>query len=101
MPVEIRLYGRLRDAAGVKSVTKEVEDGTTVSTLLEMLGEEYPDLEEHLFDDDGQVRTRVIVRKNQTTLEALSVTVDDGDRVAVATQVVGGDSTSLRAISGQ
>lgn len=101
MPVEIRLYGRLRDAAGVTSVTRTPPEGTTVSTVLESLGEEYPELGEQLFDDDGTVRRRVIVRKNRTTLDALSVPVEDGDRVAVATQVVGGGSTSPGAVSDQ
>ena len=101
MPVEIRLYGRLRDAAGVKSVTRTPPEGTTVSTLLESLGKEYPELAEQLFDDDGTVRNRVIVRKNRTTLDALSVPVGDGDRIAVATQVVGGEHTPPGAGSEQ
>lgn len=90
MSVEIRLYGQLRDVAGLESVSLPVGHETTVRDVVETLATEYPELEDRLFDDEGSVDARVVIRKNRGPLENLDVGVADGDRIALVTQVVGG-----------
>lgn len=90
VPVEIRLYGGLRDAVGTKSVSRRLTGDRTVRSMLDALCEDHPELRGLLFDEDGEIKSRVVVRRNQTTVTTLEAELDDGDTIAVATQIVGG-----------
>lgn len=96
VPVEIRLYGQLRDAVGRKSIDRAVDDRSTVEDVLESIAADYPELSERLFDEEGTIDARVVIRKNRTTVADPGVPVADGDRLALATQIVGGGDPTGR-----
>jgi len=44
MKVKVKFFAILRERAGAAEVTKEIQDGSTVSSLWEMLQRDYPKL---------------------------------------------------------
>lgn len=89
MSVAIRLYGQLRDAAGTKTVAIPVEDGGTLDRVLQTLVDKHPATEALLYQGDD-VAPEIVIRVNKSTVDSLDTELADGDRVAIATQVVGG-----------
>jgi len=46
--IKLLFFATLRDRAGMKSAEMQVPDGTTVRTLMELIGAEYPNLKPSL-----------------------------------------------------
>lgn len=101
MDIEVRFYAHLRDAVGRKTVTREYEGPVTVGDVLADLASEYPDLSGAVFDDDGEIRRTLVVRKNRTTVTEPGAAVEDGDTLAVTPQVVGGGGSPPRPRNAQ
>lgn len=88
--VSIRIPQLLADIAGTgRNLDVEAD---TAAGALEALCTAVPSLRVHVFDEDRAVRRHVniFVRGDLTKGEALEVTVDDGDEVAVVQAVSGG-----------
>jgi MoaD family protein len=92
--VRLRFYTHLRDVVGQKTIHRTYADGATVRDVLEELVEEYPDLAEYVFDEDGEIRTTLVVRKDNANAHGDDA-VADGDDIGLTTQVVGGSSDRL------
>lgn len=95
MDVEFALFGPMRDAAGQKTIIRQMEPGTTVRDALQALAEEFPPFYDHFFDDD-QVVGQLVVTVNERNIKqrnGLQTELDDGDVVRIAPPVVGGNET--------
>jgi len=77
----------LTDNARAVSVT-----GNTVSECLNDFVEQYPGIEEHLFDKDGGLRgyIEVFINSNSTYPEELTMQVNSGDELSILFLVAGG-----------
>ena len=88
---QLRLPTALRSFADNQ---KEVElDGTTVRGALEDLGEKYPALQPHLFDEGGQLRAYINLFLNDTdvrTLQGIDTRLGSGDRLILIPSIAGG-----------
>jgi molybdopterin converting factor small subunit len=85
IPTPLRSY-----AGGQKTISV---DGATVGEALGSLTTQYPNLRQHLFADDGQLRSFVNVYLNDEDvryLKYVSTPVSEADRISIVPSVAGG-----------
>ena len=90
IPTPLRVY------AGKQDVVEAA--GQTVGELLENLTAEYPDLRNHLYTEEGRLRSFVNVYINDDDiryLEKEATPLKDGDTVSIVPSVAGGAGTSV------
>ncbi len=92
--MEWRLFANLAETAGTKRVTVEAGPGDTLGDALDQLLEIHPDLEEEVFDEDGDVRDHIrMLRNDQNPFVAddgLETELEEGDELAMFPPVSGG-----------
>ncbi|MFC5973057.1 ubiquitin-like small modifier protein 1 [Halomarina salina] len=94
--VDFEFYATLRDAVGERTLTRDVESGTTVAESLRTLGEEFPSLRSLLFDGDGRLRPHVSVLVDGERVEG-DRRLSGGETVGAAPAVAGGTGPSSPA----
>ncbi len=70
-------------------------EGTTVGEILNHMVEQFPDLKQHLFDEQGHLRPFVNIFVNDEDIrhrEGLNTPVKDGDTVSLIPSIAGGCS---------
>ena len=85
IPTPLRGY-----AGGQKTIAV---DGGTVGEALDALARQYPNLRQHLFADDGQLRSFVNVYLNDEDvryLQYVQTPVRDSDKISIVPSVAGG-----------
>ena len=85
IPTPLRVYANKQDVVEA--------EGNTVGELLENLTSQYADLRNHLYNDDGRLRSFVNVYVNDDDiryLEKEATPVKDGDTVSIVPSVAGG-----------
>lgn len=90
--MEWKLFANLAEAAGDREVTLE-GDYETVEEALEALLADYPDLREHVLDDDGALQDHInllINGRNVNEADGLDTTVAEDDELALFPPVSGG-----------
>ena len=68
-------------------------DGATVGTALENLISRYPELKQHLYDDEGRLHPfiNIFVGENEIrSLQGADTPLTDGERVIIAAAISGG-----------
>ena len=93
MQLELRFFATFRAIVGRKTVEREVPDDATVGDVLSTLQEEYPDMNDRLLDEDGEVRAQLSILKNGRNvvhMEGSATPLDDGDTLSVFPPVAGG-----------
>ncbi len=91
MDIELRFFATFREAVGEKTITREIEGGTTVDDLLYALEEEYPDLDIHTAE--GDLREYLSILKNGRDISFLDgpeTTLEPGDTLSIFPPVAGG-----------
>lgn len=77
---------------------KDIElPGTTVSGVLDELGQQYPALRPHLFDEAGGLRPYVNLFLNETdirSLQGIETRLSDHDRLLIIPSIAGGCGTA-------
>lgn len=93
--MEVRLFATLAEVAGDDSISVDPEPGATLGDVLEVLFEQAPALESHVFDDaEDTVATHVRVLHEGTDPflegDGLDEPVAEGDELALFPPVSGG-----------
>lgn len=91
MPVKIHIPTPLRPYTDKLDVVEL--DGSTVNELLANLTTRFGGLKQHLFNDEGRLRSFVNVYVNDEDVRftgGLETKLDDGDQVVVLPAVAGG-----------
>ncbi len=91
MAVSITIPTPLRGYAGGQKTT--AVEGHTVGEALSALTNNYPNLRQHLFADDGQLRSFVNVYLNDEDvryLQYVNTPVTHGDKISIVPSVAGG-----------
>jgi len=81
------------DEVGTRELSLELNDGSTVNTLLSILVERYPALTKLIFDDEGVFREYLEVAVNKTDiigLDGLKTELNEGDIVLIMPPIGGG-----------
>jgi molybdopterin synthase sulfur carrier subunit len=92
MQVRVRAFARLREAIGGE-LTLEVPRDATMGGLLAMVGDVSQEAREALFEESGELRGHVILMHNGSRVrraEAATLTLAEGDEVALFPPVAGG-----------
>lgn len=90
MSVKVHLYSGLKEFTGGQNVA-EVQ-GTTVGECLADLVGQFPRLKRELFDEDGQLATKILVSINLKSAypEELGKPVDSEDELYIVRVIAGG-----------
>jgi adenylyltransferase/sulfurtransferase len=92
MPVKIIIPTALRQFAG-KRDSVEFDDARTVAEALESLTGRFADLRQHLYADDGRLRSFVNVYVNDEDIRYLAkdrTPLKDGDTISIIPSIAGG-----------
>jgi molybdopterin synthase sulfur carrier subunit len=93
MKVKVKFFALLREAAGIKELEEELEEGATVRGLLKRLGDKLPKRFRELIFEGQDVSKNVIIlvnRRGIKELDGLETKLRDGDEVALLPPVSGG-----------
>ncbi|MFD1585857.1 ubiquitin-like small modifier protein 1 [Halorientalis brevis] len=99
MHLELRFFATFRAIVGQKVVDREVPDDATVGDVLSTLQKEYPDMNDRLLDEDGEVRAQLSILKNGRNVVHMAgsaTSLDDGDTLSVFPPVAGGADPDRR-----
>lgn len=91
MEIELKLFATLRETVGQKSVSRQIDEESTVGDVLRELVSEYPDLE--IFDDSGELYGHVNVLingRNVQHVDGLDTALSEDDTIGVFPPVEGG-----------
>ncbi|MDP6154272.1 MAG: MoaD family protein [Phycisphaeraceae bacterium] len=91
MPLKVSIPTALRQFADGQNTVELA--GENVGQVLHQLGDRFPQLQHHLFTDDGDVRNFVNVFVNDDNIrdcKQLDTPLCDGDEVTIVPAVAGG-----------
>jgi molybdopterin synthase sulfur carrier subunit len=92
MTVKVRFFARFRELLGT-DILAEPESGTVFASLVKDIAQKNREGYDAIFDEHGNFREFVILMRNGKRLEAsdaVTLTVTDGDEIAVFPPVAGG-----------
>jgi sulfur-carrier protein len=92
MKILIRTFARFREIFGDER-TVDLPEGSTIATLLTMLGDESCEAGEALFSEDGELKRYVILMRNRHRMrrdEIEALALSEGDEIAILPPVAGG-----------
>jgi molybdopterin synthase sulfur carrier subunit len=92
MLIHIRAFASFREILG-KETDLDLEEGSKVGDLLEILVSSHQGLGPAIFEEDGRVREYVIIMRNRERIdsrEGLATVLQEGDEVAILPPVAGG-----------
>ncbi|MDF0589789.1 ubiquitin-like small modifier protein 1 [Candidatus Methanocrinis natronophilus] len=92
MLIHVRAFASFREILG-KEKDMDVDGGSTVGDLLDILASSHQGLGPAVFEEDGRVREYVIILRNREridSLEGLATVLEEGDEVAILPPVAGG-----------
>jgi sulfur-carrier protein len=94
MEVDVRIPSPLRKLAGGQDVIKA--KGKTVGEVFQWLIETYPDLEERLRDEQGEMRRFISIFVNNEDIRFIQnfeTPLKEGDQLSIIPAIAGGSST--------
>lgn len=92
MKVTVRMFGRFKDQFGDRKEVSVTEGITPVAALADVL-KASPDGYTAIFDDRDQIRPHIILMVNRKRIahaECATISLHDGDELAVLPPVAGG-----------
>jgi len=92
MTVKVRFFARFRELLGT-DILVEKKSGMVLATVVKDIAQKKKEGYDAIFDEKGNFREFVIVMRNGKRLEpaeTTTVTVADGDEIAVFPPVAGG-----------
>jgi molybdopterin synthase sulfur carrier subunit len=104
MHLELKFFATFRAVVGQKIIEREFPDELSVGDVLSELQEEYPDMNDRLIDEEGEVRPQLSILKNGRDVvhkEGADTHLEDGDTLSIFPPVAGGTAVDgTRADSG-
>jgi molybdopterin synthase sulfur carrier subunit len=88
-----KLFADLAEIAGGKEVEVETRPGESVGVALDALVETHPDLEDRIYDDEGDLREHINVLRNGANVQngdGLDTELAEDDELALFPPVSGG-----------
>ncbi|MFW6317080.1 MAG: ubiquitin-like small modifier protein 1 [Halorubrum sp.] len=90
----MKLFADLAEVAGEKHVDLDLDDGATVTDVVEALVETHPALGDRILDEDGTLQGHFNVLRNGAnvfaTADGMETTVETDDELALFPPVSGG-----------
>lgn len=89
----VRLFATFKQITNQREIEFEMEEGTTVQQLLEVLFDRYNTLRDKIFDENNELMQWIHILKNGRNIKFLGgieTTLADGDVIALFPPVAGG-----------
>ncbi len=91
MQVVVKAYALLKQRTGTGEIALEVEEGSTVRHLIELLGERYGrDLANIILTTSGEIDSDVLVSHNDIRITDADTPLSQGDLVLFLSPLAGG-----------
>ena len=91
MQVVVKAYALLKEKTGVGEVALDVEEGSTVRHLIDLLGEKYGrDIASLLLTSSGEIDSDVLVSHNDVRITSADTPLSQGDLVLFLSPMPGG-----------
>lgn len=90
MRVRVRFYGLVHDEIGQRELVYELETGSTVRSLLNVILGAYPVLTEMVYDEKGGFRDYLEIAVNQVNVIGIEKELKDDDFVQIMPPIGGG-----------
>ena len=91
--MRVSFYATLEPIVGQRKVELALGDGSRVADLVEVLAARWPELREHLMDEDGRLSRRVNIfvgGRNVRWLQGLETPLESGQTIDIFPPVAGG-----------
>lgn len=92
--VDLKIYFSFRNRLDNKGkITVEVHDSATVGKVLDEFSEMFPDFEDEIFEEPGEIRRFIQIRLNQrsiTQIDGLETKLSEGDEIQILPKLGGG-----------
>jgi sulfur-carrier protein len=91
--VRVSFYATLEPIVGQRKVELALGAGSRVADLVEVLAARWPELREHLMDEDGRLSRRVNIfvgGRNVRWLQGLETPLESGQTIDIFPPVAGG-----------
>lgn len=91
--MKVSFYATLRPIVGARSIEIELPEAASIQDLVNALAGRWPDLTEHLFDEEGALSRRVNIMldgRNIRWLDGLATRVRSEQSVEIFPPVAGG-----------
>ncbi len=91
--MKVKIFATLRQLVGAKEIEVGLEGGDTVGSVVARLVADYPVLEEHILDDEGNLEAYINVFVNRRSirfLDGLNTSLSEDDVLAIFPPVAGG-----------
>ena len=89
----VRLFATFKQITNQREIEFEIEEGTTIRQLLELLFNQYNTLRDKIFDENNELRPWIHILKNGRNIKFLGgieTVISNGDVVAIFPPVAGG-----------
>ena len=90
MHVKVRFLEPFASAVGRPEVEVAVPEGATVRHLVDHLCEQYPDLQPHIYEEDGGITDYLTMFVNDKPVTDFEMKLDDDDSVLMLFPISGG-----------
>ncbi len=90
--VTIKLFAQFREFFKKNKIEIEIEEGTNILKLLEIISELY-NLQEKIFDDKNEIKQWIKILKNGRQIKFLNgikTKLEQGDEIALFPPLIGG-----------
>lgn len=92
--VDLKIYFSFRNRLDNKgNIALEVPDTATVGKVLEVFIDKFPDFEDELFEEPGEIRRFIQIRVNQKSItgsDGLNTKLKEGDEIQILPKLGGG-----------
>lgn len=93
MKITVRFYGVAYDETGIREWSPEIKEDPTISDLLSQVVDNFPSLNDLVYEGDGSIRDYLAISVNNVDihgLEGFNTGLRDGDTVFVMPPIGGG-----------
>ncbi|UCZ54671.1 MoaD/ThiS family protein [Bacillus shivajii] len=91
--MKMKVFATFREICGNKTIHVPFEDGDTIGKLLQSVIEQYPPMQEELFENEDELKPHIHVfinGKNVIHMNGLETEVEKSDELALFPPVAGG-----------
>ncbi len=91
--VRVKFFATFKQITNKKEIELQLEEGTNISQLIDILIKSYNDLKKEIYDDKNKIKDYIQILKNGRNikyLNALNTQLEDADTISIFPPVAGG-----------
>ncbi len=91
--VTVKFFATLKRITNQKEIEFQLEEGTNIAQLMDMLFKSFSELKKEIYDDKNKIKDYIQILKNGRNikyLNALNTKLEDKDTISIFPPVAGG-----------